>query len=94
MKISFPRMGYSYIALKWLVENIGHECIVPRNLVNALWTWEYAILLVACIPFKILMGTYLEVAEMGAEVILTSGGRGPCRAGVWVMHNYILERSG
>ena len=31
MKISFPRMGYSYIAFKWLVENLGHECIVPLN---------------------------------------------------------------
>ena len=29
MKISFPRMGYSYIAFKWLVENLGHECIMP-----------------------------------------------------------------
>jgi len=29
MKISFPHMGYSYIALKWLVENTGHECIIP-----------------------------------------------------------------
>ncbi|HAA10119.1 MAG: CoA protein activase [Syntrophomonadaceae bacterium] len=96
MKISFPRMGYSYIALKWLVENIGHECIVPpepskRTLdLGVRYSPEFA-----CIPFKILMGTYLEVAEMGAEVILTSGGRGPCRAGYyWVMHNYILEEIG
>ena len=29
MKISFPHMGHSYVALKWLVENTGHECIVP-----------------------------------------------------------------
>jgi len=96
MKISFPHMGYSYIALKWLVENMGHECIVPpepskRTLdLGVRYAPEFA-----CIPFKILMGTYLEVAEMGAEVILTSGGRGPCRAGYyWVMHNYLLQEIG
>ncbi len=93
MKISFPHMGYSYLALKWLVENMGHECIVPpepssRTLdLGVRYAPEFA-----CIPFKILMGTYLEVAEKGAEVILTSGGMGPCRAGLyWVMHQYILD---
>jgi predicted nucleotide-binding protein (sugar kinase/HSP70/actin superfamily) len=68
MKISFPRMGYSYIAFKWLVENIGHECIVPpepseRTLdLGVRYSPEFA-----CIPYKILTGTYLEVADMGAE---------------------------
>lgn len=93
MKISFPHMGYSYLAFKWLVENSGHECIVPpepskRTLdLGVRYAPEFA-----CIPFKILLGTYLEVAEKGAEVILTSGGMGPCRAGYyWVMHRYLLE---
>jgi predicted nucleotide-binding protein (sugar kinase/HSP70/actin superfamily) len=93
MKISFPHMGYSYIAFKWLIENSGHECIVPpepskRTLdLGVRYAPEFA-----CIPFKILLGTYLEVAEKGAEVIITSGGMGPCRAGYyWVMHRYLLE---
>lgn len=96
MKISFPRMGYSYIAFKWLVENLGHDCIVPpepskRTLdLGVRYSPEFA-----CIPFKILLGTYMEVAEMGAEAIITSGGMGPCRAGYyWVMHKYILEEMG
>lgn len=96
MKISFPHMGHSYIAFKWLVENLGHECIVPpepskRTLdLGVRHAPEFA-----CIPFKILMGTYLEVAEKGAEVIITSGGMGPCRAGYyWVMHQYIMEELG
>ncbi len=96
MKISFPHMGHSYIAFKWLVENMGHECIVPpepskRTLdLGVRHSPEFA-----CIPFKILMGTYLEVAEQGAELILTSGGMGPCRAGYyWVMHQYLMEELG
>lgn len=96
MKISFPHMGYSYIAFKWLVENMGHECVVPpepskRTLdLGVRYAPEFA-----CIPFKILLGTYLEVAEMGAQVILTSGGMGPCRAGYyWVMHQKLLDELG
>ncbi|MGI6488324.1 MAG: CoA protein activase [Syntrophomonadaceae bacterium] len=96
MKISFPRMGYSYIAFKWLVENIGHECIVPpepseRTLdLGVRYSPEFA-----CIPYKILTGTYLEVADMGAEVVLTSGGIGPCRAGYyWIMHQQMLDELG
>ena len=96
MKISFPHMGHSFIAFKWLVEHLGHECIVPpepskKTLdLGVRYSPEFA-----CIPFKILMGTYLEVEEMGAEVILTSGGCGPCRAGYyWVMHQYLLEEIG
>ncbi|WP_338013877.1 hypothetical protein [Desulforamulus profundi] len=33
----------------------------------------------ACLPFKILLGTYLETIEMGANTLVTSGGHGPCR---------------
>ncbi len=96
MNISFPRMGYSYIAFKWLIENIGHECVVPpepskRTLdLGVRHAPEFA-----CIPFKILLGTYLEVAEMGAEMVITSGGVGPCRAGYyWVMHQKLLDELG
>lgn len=96
MKISFPHMGHSYIAFKWLVQHLGHECIVPpepnkRTLdLGVRYAPEFA-----CIPFKILLGTYLEVAEMGAEAVITSGGMGPCRAGYyWVMHQYLLEEMG
>jgi len=96
MKVSFPHMGYSYLAFKWMVEHAGHECIIPpepskRTLdLGVRHSPEFA-----CIPFKILMGTYLEVVEMGAEMIITSGSNGPCRAGLyWVMHQYLLEELG
>lgn len=93
MKISFPRMGYSYIAFKWLVENLGHDCIVPPEpSKNTLDLGVRHAPEFACIPFKILLGTYIEAAQMGAEAIITSGGMGPCRAGYyWVMHKYLLE---
>ena len=96
MKVSFPHMGYSPIAFKWLLENIGHECIMPPE--PSKKTLDLGVRdspEFACIPFKILTGTYLEVVEAGAELILTSGGMGPCRAGYyWVMHQYLLEELG
>jgi len=96
MKVSFPRMGYSYLAFRWLMEEIGLECIVPPEPNNETldlgvrYSPEFA-----CIPFKVLMGTYLQATEMGAEVIITSGGCGPCRAGYyWVMHQKLLDEIG
>lgn len=96
MKVSFPRMGYSYLAFRWLMEEIGLECIVPPEPNNETldlgvrYSPEFA-----CIPFKVLMGTYLQAAEMGAEVIVSSGGCGPCRAGYyWVMHQKLLNEIG
>ncbi|HZK18787.1 MAG TPA: CoA protein activase, partial [Clostridia bacterium] len=41
------------------------------------------------------MGTYLETLSMGAEVIVTSGGVGPCRAGLYCsVHEEILRDLG
>lgn len=96
MKVSFPRMGYSYLAFRWLMEEIGLEAIVPPEPNNETldlgvrYSPEFA-----CIPFKILMGSYLQAVEMGAEMIITSGGCGPCRAGYyWVMHQKLMDEIG
>ncbi len=49
----------------------------------------------ACIPFKIMLGSYLEAIEKGAEVIISSGGHGPCRAGYYgILHQKIIEDLG
>lgn len=96
MKVSFPIMGNSYIAFKQLLEGIGHEALVPpmpsaRTMtLGTAYSPEFA-----CIPFKILMGTYLEAIEKGAELIVSSGGHGPCRAGYYgVLHQKIINELG
>lgn len=96
MKISFPIMGNSYVAFKQLLEEIGHEPIIapmPSAKTMTLGTTyspEFA-----CIPFKILLGTYLEAIEKGAEVLVSSGGHGPCRAGYYgVLHQKIINDLG
>ena len=96
MKVSFPIMGNSYVAFKQLVEDIGHEPVVPpmpssRTMtLGTTYSPEFA-----CIPFKILMGTYLEAIEKGTELIVSSGGNGPCRAGYYgVLHQKIINDLG
>lgn len=96
MKISFPHMGTSHIAFKHLIENLGHEAVVPPTpskhtlSLGVQYAPEFA-----CIPFKILLGSYLEVLERGAEMIISSGGVGPCRAGLYGMvHEKILRDLG
>lgn len=84
MKVGFPRMGYSYLAFKMVLEDLGHEPIVPaepskRTLdLGVRCSPEFA-----CIPFKIITGTMIEAVERGAEVFVVTGGIGPCRAGYY-----------
>lgn len=96
MKVTFPHMGYSTIAFDMLLKDLGHETIMPprpskRTLdLGVQHSPEFA-----CIPFKVLTGTYLETVEMGAEMAITSGGVGPCRAGYYgVLHQRILDDLG
>jgi predicted nucleotide-binding protein (sugar kinase/HSP70/actin superfamily) len=95
-KLTFPRMGESWRAFKMLLEDLGNDVVVPprpskRTLdLGVLYSPEFA-----CLPLKILMGTYLEAIEMGADTIVTTGGVGPCRAGEYaLLHHKILKDLG
>jgi predicted nucleotide-binding protein (sugar kinase/HSP70/actin superfamily) len=96
MKITFPHMGTSPAAFKMLIQKLGHEPVMPKRpsdktlSLGSHYAPEFA-----CLPFKILLGTYLEAIEQGAEMIITSGGLGPCRAGYYaVLHQKILKDLG
>ena len=85
-------MGTSPLTLKMLFEDLGHEVIMPprptsRTLsLGTKYAPEFG-----CLPMKIVLGTYLEVLEQGAEILVTSGGCGPCRAGHYAqLHREIL----
>ena len=38
MKLTFPHMGYSYVAFKMLIEDLGYEVVVPPE-PSGLWIW-------------------------------------------------------
>jgi predicted nucleotide-binding protein (sugar kinase/HSP70/actin superfamily) len=89
-------MGTSHIAISYLLENLGHEVVYPPTptkktlSLGVQYSPEFA-----CLPFKILMGTYLEAMELGADSLITSGGFGPCRAGYYgELHKRILRDMG
>jgi predicted nucleotide-binding protein (sugar kinase/HSP70/actin superfamily) len=95
-KVTFPYMGTSPIAVKWLLEGLGHEVIVPPKPSTATlnlgvkYSPEFA-----CLPYKIVMGSYIQALRMGADTIITSGGVGPCRAGQYApVHECILKDQG
>ncbi|MBC8530271.1 hypothetical protein [Gehongia tenuis] len=95
MKISFPYMG-CVTGYQKMLELMGHEIIMPPRPTSrtvdlgAKYAPEFL-----CFPFKMMLGTYIEVAEQGAELIVSTGGRGPCRAGMYgEIHQRILRQLG
>lgn len=95
MKVSFPHMG-NQLFYKKLMELFEIEYIVPfvptkRTIDSGVKNSpEFA-----CFPYKVLLGTYIEAIEAGADTIITSGGSGPCRAGLYAqLHEKTLKSMG
>lgn len=95
MKISFPYMG-CVTGYKKFLELLGHEVIMPDK--PSQRTVDLGVLNspeFICYPFKIMMGTYIELCENGVDVIISSGGSGPCRAGMYcAIHQKVLKSLG
>lgn len=95
MKTAFPHMG-CVTGYKKLMEKLGHEVVMPDP--PSQKTMELGVKYspeFICFPFKVMMGTYIECAEKGAELIVSSGGNGPCRAGMYPdVHQKVLEELG
>lgn len=95
-RVTFPHMGESFRTFKMLLNDLGNEVIIPPR--PSRRTLDYGVKYspeFACFPLKVLMGTYVETCQMGAELIVTSGGVGPCRAGHYgQMHKKILRDIG
>ena len=85
-------MGTTIVYGKFL-ELLGHEMVMPKQPTRK--TIELGVKYspeFACFPFKVIMGTYLETMEKGVDIIVTSGGHGPCRAGYYgELHRKIIQ---
>ncbi|MDI3481688.1 MAG: hypothetical protein PWQ97_1343 [Tepidanaerobacteraceae bacterium] len=95
-KVSFPYMGTSYIPIKRLLTALGNEVILPPKpntetiTLGCKFAPEFA-----CYPFKIVLGTYVQVLEAGADTLVSTGGVGPCRAGLYTtLQEKILKSLG
>jgi len=96
VKAAFAHMGTLTPIVEMMFEDLGYEVITPnrptRQTISrgAKYAPEFA-----CIPFKIVLGTYLECLERGADILVSGGGYGPCRAGLYgELHKRILKDLG
>ncbi|HHY71296.1 MAG TPA: CoA protein activase [Thermoanaerobacterales bacterium] len=85
-KVSFPYMGTSYIPFERVLTTFGNEVVIPPRPTEETISYgtKYAPEF-ACYPFKIVLGTYMQVLEAGADTLVSSGGVGPCRAGLYTL---------
>lgn len=94
MRITFPYMGYYSPVFINLFKKLGHDVVPPlkpskRTLdLGTKYAPEFA-----CLPLKILLGSYVEALDMGADTIVSTGGVGPCRAGYYTRLQEKILRS-
>ena len=80
MKVTFPHMGNAYIAVKSLLDTIGVDYFMPP--IGSKKTMEYGVINspeFMCLPFKIVIGDFIQGLNNGADVIIFGGGCGQCR---------------
>lgn len=84
MKITFPHMGNTYIAIKCLFDELGVDTVVPPTISKKTLEigTKHAPELI-CLPLKITLGNYIESIEKGADTIVVTGSCGPCRYGYY-----------
>jgi len=75
-------MGNICLAAKAFFDALQIPCVVPlHNNKKTLKTGAYLSPEEICLPFKIMMGNYIDCLERGADTILITGSCGPCRFG-------------
>jgi predicted nucleotide-binding protein (sugar kinase/HSP70/actin superfamily) len=96
MKVTFPHLGSMHIFCKAIAETAGIPYIVPpetsrRTLTLGVLHSNECI----CLPFKIILGNFIEALERGADTIVMVGSGPPCRLGLYdLVQKVILEDLG
>jgi predicted nucleotide-binding protein (sugar kinase/HSP70/actin superfamily) len=84
MKVTFPLMGNAQIFVTDLLSRLDVEYVVPPQTTTK--TIELGVRYspeMACFPFKVTLGNFIEGIEAGGEAGLMVGGVGPCRFGYY-----------
>jgi len=89
-------MGNAWIVIQTLFESLNVEVVVPpANSKRTLTLGTKLSPESACLPLKLNLGNYIEVADKGADTIVITGGIGPCRFGYYgEMERQILRDAG
>ena len=96
MKLTVPYLGHIDIFLNAMARKIGPEFIFPPRtsprtlLLGTKYSPESA-----CLPFKFILGNFIEALEKGADTIAMITDHGPCRVGMYdVVMQQILKDLG
>ena len=82
MIATFPHLGNVYIAVKALFDGLGIDYVIPpQNSDHALNIGAKYSPEEICLPFKIMIGNYIQAIEGGADTVILTGSCGPCRFG-------------
>jgi len=96
MKVTFPRLGSMHIFCKAIAETAGIPYILPPE--TSRKTLTLGVLHsneCICLPFKVILGNFIEALQMGADTIVMVGSGPPCRLGLYdLVQKVILEDMG
>jgi predicted nucleotide-binding protein (sugar kinase/HSP70/actin superfamily) len=96
MKVTFPHLGSMHIFCKAIAETAGIPYIVPPE--TSRKTLTLGVLHsneCICLPFKVILGNFIEALQMGADTIVMVGSGPPCRLGLYdLVQKVILEDMG
>src|SRR4030042_5468588 len=96
MKVTFPHLGSMHIFCKAIAETAGIPYLVPPE--TSRKTLTLGVLHsneVICLPFKIILGNFIEALQMGADTIGMVGSGPPCRLGLYdLVQKVILDDLG
>lgn len=82
MKITAPHLGNVYLAAKALFDGLGVDYVMPPiSNKEALEIGSLHSPEEMCLPFKIMIGNYIQAIEDGADTVILPGSCGPCRFG-------------
>ena len=84
MRLGIPHLGNLYIPLKALFKRLDVAYIPPP--LNTRRTLSLGVKYAPeglCMPFKLTLGNFIEIAELGADTLLMPGSYGTCRLGYY-----------
>ena len=81
-KVAFPHIGTMYIVWESLIRGLGGEVVVPP------YTSKKTLSLgtkyspeAICLPYKLVLGNFIEAIENGADTVVMISSPGTCRLG-------------
>jgi predicted nucleotide-binding protein (sugar kinase/HSP70/actin superfamily) len=84
MRLGIPHLGNLYIPLKAMFKRLDVDYVPPpRNTRRTLSLGVKYSPEGLCMPFKLTLGNFIEIAELGADTLLMPGSYGTCRLGYY-----------